>query len=166
MATVYISLGSNVGDRQGYLSTATQQIAQRIGKIQQTSSILETAPWGVKTAQENYLNQIIVVETALQPLAVLVLTQAIEKELGRVAKGNYAPRTIDLDILYYDDLVLTLPNLQIPHPLAHLRKFILDNMLEVAPDWKHPKEQKTQKELYQILLNPRASQDFLETYHI
>jgi len=146
MAIVYISLGSNVGDRLHYLIQATQHINETIGKVVKTSPITETAPWGVQNEQTNYLNQILAIETSLQPLAILVLTQNIEKMLGRTSKGDYAPRTIDLDILYYDDLILQLPNLTIPHPLAHLRKFILDNMLQIAPDLWHPKELKKQKD--------------------
>lgn len=146
MPLTYISLGSNIGNRTYYLAQATQLLQQRVGKMTKASPILETEPWGVSTQQDNYLNQIITFETTLQPLELLQITQEIEKELGRTSKGDNTPRTIDLDILYYDDCIIELPNLTIPHPLAHLRTFILDNMLQIAPDLWHPKEKKTQKE--------------------
>jgi 2-amino-4-hydroxy-6-hydroxymethyldihydropteridine diphosphokinase len=146
MHITYISLGSNVGDRLHYLTEAKRLLQERVGKVIKESAILETTPWGVKDLQGDYLNQIVVLETRLQPLALLILTQNIEKELGRVLKGKNQPRTIDLDILYYDDCIITLPDLIIPHPLAHLRTFILENMLQIAPDLWHPKEKKMQKE--------------------
>lgn len=147
MAIVYLSLGSNVGDKLAYIENATAQIQARIGTIIQKSPITETVPWGVSDEQDNYFNQILAIESTLMPLPLLLLTQSIENELGRVGKGKNTARTIDIDILYYDDWIVTLPNLIIPHPLAHIRKFILDNMLQIAPTLLHPKEKRTQQEL-------------------
>ncbi len=151
MATVYLALGSNVGDRAHYLQTATAQIQARVGKVLHQSPILETEPWGVAMPHAHYLNQILAVETELLPTLLLDITQYIEQDLGRAGKGENLPRTIDIDILYYDDLVVVLPNLQIPHPHAHERKFILDNMVVIAPQLQHPIIQKTQQELADII---------------
>lgn len=150
MATVYLSLGSNIGDRNSYLKKATDQIQSQIGTLIKKSPVIETEPWGVAEKQDHYLNQILAVETSLLPLPLLLLTQEIELFLGRVGKGKNTARTIDIDILYYDDWIVTLPTLIIPHPLAHVRKFILDNMLQIAPMLLHPKEKKTQQELAKL----------------
>ncbi|TAD94317.1 MAG: 2-amino-4-hydroxy-6-hydroxymethyldihydropteridine diphosphokinase, partial [Bacteroidetes bacterium] len=130
-----------------YLQTATAQIQARVGKVLMHSPTLETAPWGVSTPHAHYLNQILQVETELLPAPLLDITQDIEQQLGRAGKGENLPRTIDIDILYYDDLIVVLPNLQIPHPRAHERKFILDNMLAIAPQLQHPTLHKTQQAL-------------------
>lgn len=144
---VYFSLGSNVGNRAEYLQIALKCIGEEVGEIVKYSEVIETAPWGIQDLQNSYLNQAIAVQTTLSPLELLRTTQTIENNLGRQDKGKRAPRTIDIDILYYDDLVLDLPELTIPHPYAHCRTFVLDTMLQIAPDLIHPLEKKTQHNL-------------------
>ncbi|TAE19842.1 MAG: 2-amino-4-hydroxy-6-hydroxymethyldihydropteridine diphosphokinase [Bacteroidetes bacterium] len=131
MAVVYLSLGSNIGDRASYLAQAITEINDHVGKILRCSSVIETEPWGVSEPQDAYLNQSIAIETSLEPLPLLYATQAIEKKMGRTSKGERKPRTIDIDILYYDNEIINLPELIIPHPFAHLRDFVLITVGEI-----------------------------------
>ncbi len=133
MANVFILLGGNVGDKSKIFNLTISHIADKIGQIAQLSSIYATESWGFKS--DLFWNQLLIVDTPYDPQQVLERTQAIEKELGRTKKGgHYENRTIDLDILYYDDLVLNTPNLIIPHPQIAKRKFALVPLGELAPD--------------------------------
>lgn len=142
----YLLLGANLGDRAHTLRRATDRIAERVGPVVQQSRLYETAPWGV-TDQPMFLNQVLVVETVLEPEAVLDQTQAIEQELGRVRHEQWGARTIDIDILYYGQLILQTDRLTIPHPYLHLRRFTLVPLAEIAPEFVHPVLQKTTVEL-------------------
>ena len=137
-----ILLGANLGDRSLTLQRAIDLIAERIGPVVRQSGLYETAPWGI-TDQPAYLNQVLVVETNLEPEAVLARTQAIEQELGRVRLEKWGARVIDIDILYYDQLILQTDTLTIPHPYLHQRRFTLVPLAEIAPDFVHPALQKT-----------------------
>ena len=141
-----ILLGANLGDRTQTLSRAADLIVARIGPVVQQSGLYETAPWGV-TDQPAFLNQVLVVETELEPEAVLTLTQAIEQEMGRVRHEKWGARTIDIDLLYYGSLVLQTDRLTLPHPYLHQRRFTLVPLAEIAPDFRHPVLQKTTVEL-------------------
>lgn len=138
MATAYISLGSNLGDRHAYLHQALVALA-RAGAVTAVSSIYETAPVGF-TAQPAFLNAVARLETSLPPVELMTALLAIERELGRdratsVPKG---PRTLDLDLLLYDDRVIDQPGLTVPHPAMHERRFVLEPLAEIAPDALHP----------------------------
>lgn len=146
MENVYFLLGANLGDRVETLQQATVLIQKRVGPVKQQSSLYETAPWGL-TDQPTFLNQALVVETALEPAFVLIQTQAIEQELGRVRLEKWGARVIDIDILYYDQLVLHTETLTIPHPYLHLRRFALVPLAELAPGFFHPVLQQTTLEL-------------------
>ncbi len=143
---VYLLLGANLGDRAQTLQQSIDLIAERIGKVVQQSRLYETAPWGV-TDQPAYLNQVLVVETVLTPSDVLVQTQVIEQELGRVRLEKWGARVIDIDILYYDQLILQTETLTVPHPFLHQRRFTLVPLAEIAPDFVHPVLQKMTVEL-------------------
>ena len=143
---IYLLLGANLGDRSQTLHRAIDLIAERVGLVVQQSGLYETAPWGV-TDQPSYLNQVLVVETTLEPEAVLNQTQAIEQELGRVRLEKWGARVIDIDILYYDQFILQTDRLTIPHPYLHQRRFTLVPLAEIAPDFVHPILQKTTIEL-------------------
>ncbi|AUD01261.1 2-amino-4-hydroxy-6-hydroxymethyldihydropteridine diphosphokinase [Spirosoma pollinicola] len=145
MKTILL-LGANLGDRPHTLQQAVDLIAERVGAVVRQSGLYETAPWGV-TDQPAYLNQVLAVETDLEPEAVLVQTQAIEHELGRVRLEKWGARVIDVDILYYGQLVLQTERLSIPHPFLHQRRFTLVPLAEIAPDFVHPVLQKTTVEL-------------------
>ena len=150
MATVYLGLGTNLGDKEANLRTAIYKLQERIGKQVSLSSFYETAPWGFES--DSFLNAAIGLETNLPPIEILHITQEIEKELGRTKKsvnGSYSDRLIDIDILLYDTLVLQTPELTIPHPLMTERDFVMNPLIEIAGNVIHPTRQKTLSELYQ-----------------
>jgi 2-amino-4-hydroxy-6-hydroxymethyldihydropteridine diphosphokinase len=108
--------------------------------------LYETAPWG-KTDQEDFLNQVLLIETKLSPQNLLKAILSIEQGLGRKRSEKNAPRTIDIDILFYDNLVLEIPGLTIPHPRIAIRRFVLEPLAEIAPDFRHPVFKKTMQQL-------------------
>lgn len=151
MATVYLGLGTNLGDKEANLRTAIYKLQERIGKQVSLSSFYETAPWGFES-DHSFLNAAIGLETNLSPIEILHITQEIEKELGRTKKsvnGSYSDRLIDIDILLYDTLVLQTPELTIPHPLMTERDFVMKPLIEIAGNVIHLTLQKTLSELYQ-----------------
>ena len=131
---IYLSLGSNLGDKEGNILRAYTLIEQRIGHIARKSSLHRTAPWGFESSND-FLNSVIAIETSLTPRELLTETQRIEREIGRTAKtsadGTYQDRLIDIDILIYNDLIIDEPDLQIPHPLMNQRDFVLNPLKEV-----------------------------------
>lgn len=136
MAVLYLSLGTNLGDRRSNLETAISLIARRIGTVQAQSSIIETQPWGFES-NNLFLNMAIKVETELEPMEVLQTAKAIEKEMGRTVKTGpegYQDRIIDIDILLYDDLVIDSPELTIPHPHMYQRPFVMEPLAQIAPE--------------------------------
>lgn len=136
MATMYLSLGTNLGDRQGNLSRALELIGREVGTVVSASDIIETEPWGFESSNR-FLNMAVKVETNLQPLEVLHTTQEIERKLGRTQKSvnrEYHDRMIDIDILLYDDLVMNTPELTIPHPLMYQREFVMKPLTQIAPE--------------------------------
>ncbi len=138
MATVYCSLGSNIEPRAHYLLVAVKRLSENKNIIVlKASRIYETRPWGIKDVPL-FLNQCIEIATSLPPHPLLIELQAIEKELGRTQKGNYAPRTIDIDILLYNNLILETKELTIPHKHMHKRRFVLEPLLEIAPHLENP----------------------------
>jgi 2-amino-4-hydroxy-6-hydroxymethyldihydropteridine diphosphokinase len=138
---IYLSLGSNLGDRLSNLQKAISLFPPQVSTIQQ-SSVYETEPWGY-TDQPAFLNQIIQAETDLEPSDLLTFLKSIESSIGRLETFRFGPRLIDLDILFYDDLVIETPQLTIPHPHIPERAFILVPLAEIAPDLRHPVQNKT-----------------------
>ena len=136
MATLYLSLGTNMGDRLKNLSSALELIGHEVGTVVSASDIIETEPWGFESSNM-FLNMVAKVETHLQPIEVLHATQKIEHTLGRDKKsvdGEYQNRPIDIDILLYDDLVMNTPELTIPHPLMYQREFVMKPLAQIAPE--------------------------------
>jgi 2-amino-4-hydroxy-6-hydroxymethyldihydropteridine diphosphokinase len=146
MATSFLLLGSNQGDRKLFLAQARRQLQAAAGSIQKESAIYETAAWGVQD-QPAFLNQVLELETDLPPEALLTEIHRIEKSLGRVRQIKWTARVIDIDILYFDELVLQTPQLHIPHPHLQDRRFTLLPLVEIAPNWMHPVFQKTNRQL-------------------
>lgn len=148
MATVYLSLGTNLGDKSRNIRTATELLAERVGGIRALSSFYDTKPWGFES-EHSFLNAALVIETFLGPFELLNATQSIETAMGRSGKSNgtYADRLIDIDILMYEDLVLSSKDLILPHPLMHERSFVLVPLAEIAASLLHPVLKKTIKEL-------------------
>ena len=138
MATLYLSLGTNLGDRQKNLTSALKLIGKKVGTVVTTSDVMETDPWGFESSNR-FLNMVAKVETDMQPIDVLHATQEIERKLGRTKKSvdrEYHDRLIDIDILLYDNLVMNTPELTIPHPLMYEREFVMKPLLQIAPELK------------------------------
>jgi len=145
--TAALALGSNLGNREQNLRAAIEHIGA-LGTVTAVSSFLDTAPVGFLD-QPRFLNAALLVETALPPLDLLHELLAIERSMGRdraevPAKG---PRVIDLDLIFYDNLILTTPQLTLPHPAMHERTFVLAPLAQIAPGWPHPVSQRTVSEM-------------------
>ena len=133
MHTVYIALGSNLGNRRGVMREALIQLSERVGEVVKASSLHETEPWGVNSPNK-FLNACVKVITTMSPRRVLEVTQQIERDLGRLNKsenGLYEDRIIDIDILLYDDLTIDEPDLKIPHPDMYKRDFVMKPLSEI-----------------------------------
>lgn len=130
---VYLGLGSNLGDCRKNLERAIRLIGDRVGQVTRQSSFIETEPWGFESLNK-FMNAVILCETTRSPREVLLLTQQIERDMGRMKKsvsGGYADRAIDIDILLYDDVTIDEPDLKIPHPLMHQRDFVMRPLNEI-----------------------------------
>lgn len=131
---VYLGLGSNLGDCRKNLERAIRMIGDKVGRVLRQSSFIETEPWGFES-KHKFMNAVILCETMKTPREVLLLTQQIERDMGRTKKsvsGGYADRPIDIDILLYDDLTIDEPDLKIPHPLMHERDFVMIPLNEIS----------------------------------
>ena len=138
MAKIYLSTGSNQGDRLMLLVAAAKYISKMVGRVDQFSQVIESEPWGFE-AETTFYNQVLVVETALAPREVLEQVLKIEQILGRERSGNgYSSRTIDIDILFFDSELINEPDFVVPHPGLHKRRFVLFPLAEVAPELIHP----------------------------
>ena len=149
MEKCYVLFGSNMGDKNQIFAQACQLINERCGHIVKVSSAYESEPWGFK-AKEWFLNQLIIVETELEPEEMMRQLLEIEAELGRVRHPEvegYTSRTVDLDILYYGSRIVLTDSLTIPHPRLHERRFALLPLCELVPQFVHPAFNLTQTEL-------------------
>lgn len=142
---VYLALGSNLGDRLANLKRAVAALTPQM-EVKAKSHVYETPPWGFED-QPRFLNQVIKVNTYLTPESLLKHLKRLEVALGRKATFPNGPRLIDIDILFYDDLVLDTPSLVIPHPRLHERGFVLLPLMDIAPDLVHPVLRKSVREL-------------------
>lgn len=149
MNEVFLIIGGNLGKREVNLAKARSYIEGHIGAIVKYSSIYNTEPWGIKQ-QPEFLNQVLLVATNLSAAEVLVKNLEIEKLMGRVRKEKYGARIMDIDILYYNDLILNSKNLTIPHPEIPNRRFVLEPLAEIAPEHMHPLLKKTSEELLKV----------------
>jgi 2-amino-4-hydroxy-6-hydroxymethyldihydropteridine diphosphokinase len=150
MIKVYLGLGYNMGDRADHLRRARECIRAIAGVvITRASSLYLTAPWG-KTDQEDFVNQVIEIETDLEPLELLHELQDIEIKLGRQREEFWGPRIIDLDVLLYGREIITLGELQVPHPYMLQRLFVLVPLAEIAPELVLPDGSKIQEVLTRV----------------
>ena len=134
----YLALGSNIGDREYYLNKAIEMIDNVTDiEVSQIASFMNSKA-ETPVEQADYLNSVIEISTLLSARELFGKTLAIEKELGRTSKGNVEPRTIDIDILFFNDDIILEDDLIIPHPLLHQRHFVLDPLSEIAPEYEHP----------------------------
>ncbi len=148
----YLGLGSNLDDRESNLETALKEI-EKLGKLKEKSAVYESEPVGYKE-QRDFLNMVLKIETDLTPLELIIRIKEIEHKMGREKTFKFGPRIIDIDILFYEDWIITGENLKIPHPGAHKRNFVLTPLSEIAEKFVHPVLNKTIMELKNNLLNP------------
>ncbi len=148
MSSVYLLLGGNLGDVQRSFELAISLISKRCGVLKNLSSIYKSAPWGYES-DNFYLNQALKITTKLSPIDLLDATQALEIELGRLHKTStdYSDRPIDIDILDFDGAILESERLVLPHPRLHLRKFAIHPLMEIEPQYYHPKFKKSISQL-------------------
>jgi 2-amino-4-hydroxy-6-hydroxymethyldihydropteridine diphosphokinase len=142
MIDVYLLLGSNLGNRLQYLKLALACIVAEAGHLVEQSSVYETQSWGKANAPD-YLNQVVLIQTQLAARPLLKTLLDIEQELGRIREEKWGSRTIDIDILFYGNEIINEPELTVPHPQLHKRRFTLEPLAEIAPQLVHPVMQKT-----------------------
>lgn len=144
---IFLLLGSDLGDREGFLCYARKELTQKTGDIIACSAIYESEAWGFKS-KNTFLNQVVLMESLLNPFEFLEKITDIENAAGRVRSGeNYCSRTLDIDILFYNKMLVDEPNLKIPHPLIQHRRFCLLPMNELAPELIHPALNRTIRDL-------------------
>ncbi|WP_299456930.1 2-amino-4-hydroxy-6-hydroxymethyldihydropteridine diphosphokinase [uncultured Microscilla sp.] len=146
MSITYLLLGTNLGDKTQNLYTATQMLASQAGVVQKHSAIYETMPWGIPD-QPVFYNQVLVIDTSLEVRELLRVTQSIEVAMGRQKYRKWGERLIDIDILYYGQMMLESEDLNVPHSQIALRRFTLTPLVEIAPLLVHPALRLTQTQL-------------------
>jgi 2-amino-4-hydroxy-6-hydroxymethyldihydropteridine diphosphokinase len=147
MHQVFLGIGGNLGNKHNNLTKILLLIENELGAIRKKSSVYETPPWGFQ-AEEDFWNMVIQIETRLNPEKLLHKAKNIEQEFGRkIQTENYTSREMDIDILYFDDLIIENELLKIPHPQIQKRLFVLVPLVEIAPEKKHPLLQKTSRKL-------------------
>jgi deoxyguanosine kinase len=147
MSKVYLSIGSNKGNRSVLINKAIDEIEKKVGIIISRSSIYQSKSWGFDS--NDFYNLCLLIDTDIIPKSLLINLKKIEKSMGREdVDGSYSDRLIDIDILFYDNITTDSEDLKIPHPKIEIRKFVLVPMLEIADDYVHPILNKTIKELY------------------
>lgn len=150
MARVYIGIGSNLGDKEGNCRAAIERLLVKGVAVNKVSSPYQTKPWGVEE-QPDFVNMAVEAETGIHPPELLAILKEIEKEMGRQDGLRWGPRLIDLDLLFYGDVVISGEGLTIPHPLLHKRDFVLLPLAEIAADFVHPVFKTTIGELAESL---------------
>jgi 2-amino-4-hydroxy-6-hydroxymethyldihydropteridine diphosphokinase len=148
MHITYIGIGSNLGDREKNCLTAIDRMNEHGVSIVKRSSIIETPPWGMED-QPRFMNMVVAAETVLEPFDLLNTLKEIERNMGRQKTVHWGPRVIDLDILFYDDIILKDSRLEIPHPLVQERDFVLRPLNEIAPGLRHPVTGQSIKMIYE-----------------
>jgi len=146
MSKVYLSIGSNKGNRSVLINKAIDEIEKKIGKIISRSSMYQSKSWGFDS--NDFYNLNLLIDTDIEPKSLLINLKKIEKSMGREdIDGSYSDRFIDIDILFYDNIIIDSEDLKIPHPKIEIRKFVLVPMLEIADDYVHPILNKTIRQL-------------------
>lgn len=149
MKEAYLTLGSNEGDRMMWFRKAIELLEAKCGNIVKKSSVYETSAWGIED-QADFLNMVVLLQTNKSPTELLMAILDIETQLGRQRSVKWGPRTLDIDILLYNNYILESAELVIPHPYLQERRFTLLPLAEIAPEYMHPKLNKTISELLEI----------------
>ena len=149
MNTAILLIGGNLGNRSRNLQKASELIAATAGEIVKISALYQTAPWGA-VEQPDYLNQGIMLRTSMDALTLLHTLLEIERKIGRIRQEKWGSRVIDIDLIFYNDSIISLPELKIPHPQMQFRQFVLVPLLEIVPGYMHPVLRKTVSELAAI----------------
>jgi 2-amino-4-hydroxy-6-hydroxymethyldihydropteridine diphosphokinase len=165
MATAYLALGSNLGDREGTLKGAREELNGTQGiRVAAFSPLYQTEPVGGPAGQGPYLNAVLQVETVLSPRGLLQRCFAVEALFGRQRRKVWGPRTLDVDQLFYGEEIRHDPDLVLPHPRLHLRRFVLAPMLDLAPELVHPLLGQTVRQLFASLQTTKSVRRFSETW--
>ena len=146
---IYLLLGSNMGKSRQLIGQAKKHIGKQIGLIGRESALYQTAAWG-NSKQPDFLNQVVIIETTLTPMEAMITILDIEKKMGRIRTVKNAPRIIDIDILFYNKMIIDEEDLQVPHPQISTRRFVLVPLKELSPLFIHPVLQKTIHQLLRI----------------
>lgn len=152
MKTAFIGCGSNLGEREVQLRRAQEWVNAEVGKVVSTSRLYQTSPWG-NIDQPDYLNQVWQITTVLDPFRLMQYLLELEQRANRKRIQRWGARTLDLDLLFYEDYIIRTEVLQLPHPRLHERNFVLIPMEEIAADWMHPVLKKTIAELRRISMD-------------
>lgn len=147
LTTIYLSLGSNLGDRKSVLAAVQEALPPEV-EVCQSSSIYQTEPWGY-TDQPDFLNQVLLARTVLAPLDLLDYLKGIEQSLGRQPSSRYGPRTVDIDIIFYGEEIIAGKRLTVPHPRFGERAFVLVPLAEISPELQVPGSGQTVADLLQ-----------------
>jgi len=158
--TCYILLGTNQGEKALNLKTARKKIGETLGVVKQFSAIYETEPWG-RSEQDTFLNQVLEVETTNDPDQTLSLCLGIEKTMGRIRIEKWMERIIDIDILYFNEAIISTDDLIVPHPEIQNRRFTLVPLVEITPDYIHPVMKKSNKEFLDECPDPLKVKRFV-----
>ena len=156
--SIFIALGSNLGDKESNMKEALQRLAQRGVTVCKVSDFMATRPYGV-TDQPDFLNAVAEIKTDNSPTELLRVLLQVEQEMGRKRIRHWGERNIDLDLLLYDDQIINLPDLKVPHPDMQNRDFVLRPLAQIAPDTVHPVLRKTITQLWKELQNRGRSEN-------
>lgn len=157
MKKVYLALGGNMGDREGNLQEAIERLHGKDLEVTRISPVYETEPVGLR-AQPWFLNLVLEAKTSLFPRQLLNRVQHVEREMGRVRRVKNGPRTIDIDILLYERFVIGTPELVVPHPRLHERRFVLQPLADLAPELRHPVTKRSVREMLGALSGQSVKQ--------
>ena len=160
MNKAILLIGGNLGDRTGHLKQAVEQISMLVGKVENVSALYETAAWGV-VEQPDYLNQGLLVSTEMDALTLLHTVLEIERNIGRICQQKWGARVIDIDIIFYNNDIIHLSELKIPHPQLQFRQFVLTPLNEIIPEWQHPVLHQTIGTLLQQCTDPLPARKYI-----